>query len=456
MAYTAADYAAARTRLNTFAESSPAKTFASLDKLIKSDGGHITTKPALQAAIDDALEGGVVNWRGAITLDGPLVISKDITLDGGSYAEISGTAVSSRGNGPWTSPHYRGSHLIQAAAGQDMLQLTGTGKNVHLRNFGMRWADDIMFRNTGHGIVSVPTAMSGLGHESGTMHSDWHNLSVFGHDGEHYAYKVINSNFIDMRQLHSHGGGGFWIECDSYSSIYGNSVHSGLFVDLFCGGSAHGYLLRGRTPVEPSIMGPLNLLTFIRPQVNMLSVPAQFSTLGIPEVTVAQYMWKEEGTVNRVGLYDPNMEQHAPDGNPIYFSPGPYGTLVSNGGLLPLGTIYESERRTKTIPTFTMHEGLGSGPNALAFHLRGSGHAGAFAIKAGDSPAPRLTDIVTMHWAGFLAGQPMISTWATEYGLIPKFYVNRATDDSFTIRADVQLTVGQQYQIAYLVQPFGY
>lgn len=425
---------------------------------------------AVQDAVDAAPEGGTVVIPGQCLVTVAPSVTKHLTLVGSGVAEVTEDIISSSfGSGPSLSPYLSGSVLIQTTAGANGINVTGTGKNVHLRDLGIRFAPAIMFRDTGHGVYAVPTATYGAGgHENGVFNPRWDNVTVFGHDGNHYAFYLLNSNLGTFTQLRGHGGGGLFIESDSYGAGYGNAVFVHPYFRMFCGGSANGFTLKCRdiNPTEPS----LNLIDFYRPQCNILqpTLAPAFSGLGITAPTIAQYNWRNvrTGTLypRWINVENPDLENDGVNAFPNDFGGMYSGTTVRNGGIIsipPTGGFSTDNRQNPGLPlspVIVAGPAVGSGGSVDCRLLLGNDQGGVILLSTGTSPDAAKTVAVTVTCpsmpptgikAVFVQGYAYSAGWV-------KWYIDDIAENSnsFTIRAwDGPLTANYPYQVLFQVIP---
>lgn len=427
-------------------------------------------RSAVQAAIDAAAEGSSVVIPGQTLIHGALTINKHLTLAGPSVHENTTDIISSSyGSGPSLSPYLYGSVLIQTLAAANGINMTGTGKNVHLRNLGIRFAPAIMFRDTGHGVYAVPTALFGPGgHENGLFNPRWDNVVVFGHDGNHYAYYVLNSNLGTFSHLRSHGGGVLHLESDSHGAGFGNAVFVHPYGRMFCGGSANGYTLKCRD-IDP-LQASLNLIDFYRPQVNILqpSLAPAFSTLGITAPTVAQYTWRnvKTGTLwpKSINLIDPDLEHDGVNNFPSDFGGMYSGTTIRNGGTIaiPPSNGFSTENRSAPgiplQPTVVPGVGAGTGGSLDCRVLQGNDQGGVILLNTGNTPGAAMTVVATVTCPS-MPPTGIKAVWVQGFSYSAgyvKWYIDDIADNSksFTIRAwDGPLTANYPYQVVFHVVP---
>ncbi len=254
---------------------------------------------AIQNAINACPVGGTVGMpTGRYRITSTLVIDKMLTLVGSGICALYGshsTAWDSN-NIPTTSPYLSGAVLVVDTAATDAINITAAGVTVNLRDFGIYFKDPtIIYRNTGHGSVVAPPALSGH-YDNGLMGGNWKNLMVMGHDGNHYAYKIKNSLYGHFEQLHGFGGGGLMFEADGVTSpaqaLYGGAVFDDPYFQVYVGGSAHGYYLK-------ATQGYPNIIQFNRPQATVGSLPSEGAVTpdfmsGVSAPTSAQYEYYED------------------------------------------------------------------------------------------------------------------------------------------------------------------
>ncbi len=305
--------------------------------------GVVDDTAAIQAAIDAAVSGDVIYLpRGLYKLTAALSITKSLTLRGAhcSPVMLPLSTLNVPVDGPGAAPWLNGSVLLQSTAATNGINLTASAITVHLESFGIRFADAIRHVDTGHGIYAV-TATAYAGHtDSGILWSNWKDLCVFGHDGNHYAYYTLNAMSSNSQNLRGFGGGLLYQECDSGATNYGNSVHSGLYGNLYVRGTAMGIYLKGRAGGSS---GYMNLLTLIRPQINVESRTASFAELGGLTPNLAVQKAFDCGTnVGQIAMISPDFEPASGSAPTVTFATGtqfitPEGFIgASNGGYTDL------------------------------------------------------------------------------------------------------------------------
>lgn len=240
-------------------------------------GVAATDHPMLTQLISNCPTGGIVHLRSGgdtpYALNGPLVISKSMALEGATLTEVQFALgePANAGTGEWPSktPFLRGSVLLQTQAGADGLRIEADAVNVNLRNIGIKFDTAIRFQNTGYGVHALPATNFSGKPDHGLLNSIWENVRVWGHDGNHYGFRLLNPLLCTLRHLRAYGGGMMELIGDSSAYNYGNLVIENPYGRMFVGGSAHGYSLQ-------AVAGHLNIITFIRPQCNIGGAPSTF------------------------------------------------------------------------------------------------------------------------------------------------------------------------------------
>ncbi|MCA1570071.1 MAG: hypothetical protein LC798_07065 [Chloroflexi bacterium] len=426
---------------------------------------------AIQAAFNAVGQGGTVfhpSRESIITA--PIVTEGSVSILGGGIAEnTTGIVASSFGSGPSIAPYLRGAVWTQVTAGANIVEIPDTGANVHIRDIGLKFGPAIMFANTGHGVYASPVATYAPGgHENGLFNPRWDNVVVFGHDGNHYAYWIDNSNLGTFSHLRSHGGGILHLDSDSVVAGYGNAVYVAPYGRMFCGGTADGYHLACQE--TGAGQRSINLIDFIRPQCNILSptlAPA-FANLGITPPTVAQYIWRNVARTpgkypSSINVIDPDLENDGVNAFPIDFGGMHSGTTVRNGGIMsntPVGGYSTENRSAPGVPLQpTIVLGAGAGAGATAQMLQGNDQGGTFVVNsvaggAADTPIITMT-CPSMPPSGIKA--VMVQTYgsaALASNWQDHFFVTGLADNSrsWTLRADQALPT-YPFTFMFLVVP---
>jgi Head domain of trimeric autotransporter adhesin len=267
-------------------------------------GVAATDTAALQAAIAATPVGGKLYIpNGVYALNATLTLTNHITIEGEASTAAYRNAT---GGGPpqWpgATPYLTGVVLRMTVPGTDALRLVGSGKSYNLANFGVLF--DSTLATTGHGINGTPTQTYTDGLDYGPTDCKWSNLSVYGHDGNHYAYVLANFQYVEHYGLRSYHGGGFLFVGDGTTENWGNLVSINPYVVLTKTGSASGYEFNSVKAWPAG--GSLNLMTFVRPQCNVLGAALTAGT---------QYAWNERrgAAVGPMTVIGPDFE----GGNPV-------------------------------------------------------------------------------------------------------------------------------------------
>jgi hypothetical protein len=225
-------------------------------------GGAADDTAAVQAAVDAAQAvNGTVYLGQTYRITAEIVVSAPCTIDGAGANVLYGPrAVWGSDVTATVSPWLTGAVLLQTTAGANGLKITVVGNSVRLRNFGVRFADAIRFQDTGHGIVADPGAYLTY-KNNGLDGSLWESVKVYGHDGDHYAFYLINAQLCTLVNCQGYGGGGVLWETNSAYGFYGNSTLVNPYVFMCAPGTAEGYYLHNVVAGHGTI-----LMTFIRPQ----------------------------------------------------------------------------------------------------------------------------------------------------------------------------------------------
>jgi hypothetical protein len=275
---------------------------------------------------------------------------------------------------PQSSPYLNGTVLNMVTAATDAISIPGTAPHVDLANFGITFDTSIMGTNTGHGINATPPTISG-GRGTGLSHSRWDGVWIHGHDGNHYAYRIVNpleNTLIDLRWW---GGGGIYIGSSSNGVNYGNTVVIHPVGIMSCGGSADAF--HQDAPVQTGL-GLLNLMTWIQPQCNIEG--PQWS--GVTAVTASQSLWKDNGYPRDVAVYAPDLENDLGGVTcPTVFSTTTYVTLA--GGYMDANVAYQSKSPRKGQPTVAIGGGIGSAANGAAVSFSNSPTGAAYNDERG-------------------------------------------------------------------------
>ena len=266
------------------------------------NGSHDDTE-ALQAWIDAAQTSHSVAHLppGDYLISSAIQITGNVRIQGTGCYELFGSqgddpSLNNSINFPQDAPYLQGAVLVVSAPDINAIEITAASAVVDLTNFGIRFATP--YANTGHGIYAVPPAITAGGYDNGVMSSEWKNLKVFGHDGNHYAFYLVNPIYMTLTNLRYYGGGGVYLNNDSgVGAHYGNIVLIHPYGQVYVGGSAHGYRIQSTTAY-------FNLLAMIRPQVTV----ADYSISGVTPPTSSQYTFKADADVANFSIMQGDFE----------------------------------------------------------------------------------------------------------------------------------------------------
>lgn len=284
----------------------------------KPTGVLATDTTNLQAAHDATPVGGTLQLHGGIyDINAAFNVTKNITIRGKGISEVWGNVTLSGGTQyPGVAPWIQGTVIRQNTAATNVISCTATGIKMDLYKLGLSFGSSIAFSNTGHGVYVVPP-VSGTGLDNGLTTSRWDDVLVFGHDGNHYAFYTVNNNYGQFKHLRSYGGGGWYQECNSQTSAFGNGTIEGTYFAVISGGTANGFTIKSGSATFPGILG---LMTYTRPQANMLpqaassALAAAFPALASTPCTNAQQPWQDVGQPNSAVLINCDFEAPAASG----------------------------------------------------------------------------------------------------------------------------------------------
>lgn len=395
-----------------------------LDYGAKGDGTTDDTL-AIQAAINSAAAGQTVYLPvGTYKLTAALILSGRVNLQGAGSSQLqkSISAGSVVFDQPDLAPYLAGTVLVQATAATNVINITGAGTNVDLTGFGITFAAAIRHTNTGHAIYAVPTATYSSGHDHGLLNSNWSEITVFGHDGNHYAFYVLNQILCRWDNLRTYGGGGFYIECDSYAGNYGNLTASDCFVSIYAGGSAHGFALTGRSLGTST--GVLNFLTFIRAQCNIATVPGTVYPETITAPTNTQYLFTCLTAVNNLTMLAPDFESWS-IGSKTHFvfgagwidPSGVYGDTTGYNNLDAFvkptasgstASVYSSlEQRGQSTPAGSAAAGANAGTSPPAPVVPSTNSDSRGSVTFGTGTTPAAGDLCRVNYANYRGADPV-------------------------------------------------
>lgn len=396
--------------------------------------GGSSVQSILDAAVDQAPSGGtIVVPNGTLAMQGAWDIDKTLAIVGeSSFDNFYGLNESFSFDRPDKPPHFLGSVLLQTQAGANGLTLSKAASTVHLRNLGIRFADPIRFVNTGHGVDATPSTNytnGGTGHDHGILGATWDNVRVWGHDGNHYGFRMVNTMYCTLRHLRAFGGGVFECISDSYAGNYGNLVAEHLMGNMFCGGTAHGYHLKGRA--QGGAAGVLGLMTFIRPQVNVTDQTARYPTSTPP--TTAQYRWlSSEGGINVTPLtvISPDLESPA-IGNPVLFGTGGSQNIDRAGlGVPDPGT-----------PAVAVGVGAGTGAT-VSINGGSNDNAGQVTLVTGSTAPTTFSDLFTLTWGRRTSAKAVLLVAKNSAAAACNAYLRSQPATGVTVGSTVALSTG--------------
>jgi hypothetical protein len=287
---------------------------------------------ALQAAINAA-----VAARGQVWLSSKTYCFTHLDIP--SPCKIKGTGVFGvygnfpTGNfTPQVAPFLTGSVLKCMTNGQAAaIDILGESATVDLEDFGLLWASP--FVSTGHGIRHSP----GAG-KNGLASPNWRNIQVFGHDGNSYAFYMVNMTLGTFSHLRAWGGGLLRFLQDG-GSQYGNATFIGCQVKLLAGGTAHTTHLSS-TGSDYTRMGFVGCEWNAVPGKNY----AAFARYAFTNPVVAQLMFNcPDGTLRGLSLISPAFDTggasvgapvfpHAKNQGGVFIDPG--GWYQGNAGAI--------------------------------------------------------------------------------------------------------------------------
>jgi hypothetical protein len=146
--------------------------------------------------------------KGYYKITDTLIIDNNITIWGEGCNELFGNINSNwySINIPTISPYLEGSVIVQTTNGKDAMKIQGTTPVVNLKDFGVLFPDSLA--STGHGINATPNELADhIGsYNNGVFSCLWENIKVYGHDGNHYAFVLINTLYDTFNNLRWYGG----------------------------------------------------------------------------------------------------------------------------------------------------------------------------------------------------------------------------------------------------------
>lgn len=416
-------------------------------------GVAATDTANLAAAITATPDNGWLHVRrGEYKLNAPLVLNKHMRMTGAGVFNTNGTVTSGIADAPLAAPFLSGTVFTQTVAGTDAVQLSGAGCRVDLADFGIKFDTSIQFSDTGHGINATPPVVGSF-HDNGLSLSLWRNLHVFGHDGNHYAFYIINPMHNTLELLRSYGGGVIFMKESSGSINYGNTLVLHSYGALITAGTADGYHIE--SPSSGSQR--LNLVTFVRPQCNVMDYTAKAAYAGVTQPLVSQNIWNSVGsTLLDILVISPDLEcNNSGIVHPIVFTTNM--AVLAEGGFSTNPMWYRPRKPYNRgyAPAIAAGSGAGTGPTVSinAGPNQSTDLVGIMNITSGTSPGAAGTNIATLTFATPSPVIPAAIMLTPVFNAPPGvFYVSAMSTTAWTVRCSAPLAASTQYQIAYRVE----
>ncbi len=181
------------------------------------------------------------------------ITASGLTVEGGTSGKVP-ASYALGGNSLWFPENgLNGTVIVCMGSACDAIGLYGLQQSVSFKNLGITFAS--AYNNTGHGINATPPTYLAR-YDNGPSYFTWSNINVLGHDGNHYAFNLVNPIIFTLNQLSSWGGGSVQITGNGYND-YGNGLILNCQSLMFVGGSAHCWNIVGSQSAAP-----LNFLTW--------------------------------------------------------------------------------------------------------------------------------------------------------------------------------------------------
>jgi len=337
-------------------------------------GVQATDTANLQGALNATPAGGWLQIPcGTYQTSAALVIANPIKVSGCGVGEnMTGEGLT---DAPWTAPFLYGTVIVQNTAATDVIDITGTLLSVHLSDFGLMFAPSIIFANTGHGINAQAALVSGqTWHQISTAKSNWRDISVFGTDGNHYAYRLVNFALLDSQRLRGYGGGIAQFVQDDPTVNGGNGHHSGFYGVVFVAGSAHAYSFVG---AGSGSFGLLNLMKFDRPQANFENFNAHFGTTA-PTASQKLLSLTNSNFIRDILIEAPDFEADISGVSNAVDSASGLVVIPAGGVMPPTPYTLQKPYNASAPPTVAVLSGAGTGatttinPNGLDTDMSGT------------------------------------------------------------------------------------
>ena len=264
------------------------------------------------------------------------------------------------------SPYVVGSVLWMMKPNTDAIRTAVTAQAVNFDSFGIVFDPTMAFLQTGHGINGF-AADPNWGIENAT----WHDLFVWGHDGNHYAFTLTNSVLWNAANLYSYGGGGLQLHSTVNAfCCSGNADIGAIYVSLFAGGSASGVSITsagtwtenlidfyGRLQVnqnDPTVVfpgWPIPTPYLKGPgEPQLVYIPSNIPTVTINTTDIEPLMDDTEGAVTLPYNFSFRMLNATPGSTPTYIPAIGSAPIVTN---LVGDTLFASYNP----PSFTTFDG---------------------------------------------------------------------------------------------------
>ncbi|MGJ5032337.1 glycosyl hydrolase family 28-related protein [Bradyrhizobium sp. HKCCYLS2038] len=294
---------------------------------------------ALQNAINAAIAAGKPFYLPpGLYKNTGLTINGNISIVGAAAA--GNWAGTGQINLPGGSPPLAGAVLYMASNGSNAITISGTALQVNIQNLGILF--QTLFSGTGDGINYIPS-----GSNQGLSGSRFDNVMVYGHDGNHYAYNLQNPIYGTWTNVSSYGGGALKLVGTTGSFNYGNMTFVQLFGQVVTGGSANG------VDISAGASQKLNLITFVRPQINVNSTGVSLGNLP----TSAQSIWVEDTNVKGIRKIAPDFETNV--SSSVTFGNPTTGNDVDLAGMFSTAASFKS-------PAWTTN-GFGNGQTTRTY-----------------------------------------------------------------------------------------
>lgn len=281
----------------------------------KPTGVAATDTTNLQAAISATPAGGTLQLHlGVYVVNAALPITQNITIRGKGIAEVWGNVTQSGGTQwPGVAPWINGTVIQQNTASTNTLSCTATGIKLDLYDVGFSYGASIAFTSSAAPAIYGVPPVSGTGLDNGFTSCRWENIVIFGNGSE--GFHTVNNNYGLFKNLRTYGGGGWYQETNSQTSAFGNGTVEGTYFAVICA-SGNGFTIKSGASSFPGVLG---LMTYIRPQANMLPqcatsgtpLPTAFPAIVANPCTNAQQPWEDIGQPNTAVLINCDFESPA-------------------------------------------------------------------------------------------------------------------------------------------------